>query len=67
MMTEREFSQFESRIMQLLHALKEANGENRSLRERLTKTLREKAELADRQRLSVNRVKQLISRLKNLS
>ena len=65
-MIDRDFTQFESQILKLLHALKEANSENRSLRDKLGKMMREKADLSDRQRHTVHRVKQLITRLKNL-
>lgn len=66
-MNETEFVNFESKINQLLSALQQANSENQFLRDKLTKALREKAELLDKNRRVVEKVKRIMIRLRNAS
>lgn len=64
-MNETEFSNFESKVNQLLVSLQQANSENNFLRDKLSKTLKEKAELTEKNRRAIQKIKLIMMRLRN--
>ena len=64
-MNETEFSNFESKVNQLLVSLQQANSENNFLRDKLSKTLKEKADLLEKNRRAIQKIKLIMMRLRN--